>query len=258
VTNNLNGTQTLLKGATNTPLYGALFKVTPGASVYYSHSTNANGVLFNGAALFQEGKQDEFGVKTEFFNQRLSITASHFDITQNNIVTPNPSYFIDPVNNPQNFKADLTNKGYEIDVVGGITKNLTILGSFTDMKLRDAFGRRRRNIPDTTLNAMLKYGFSEGALKGASVFAGVTHVGNQAGEDPSITATALGVVAQVSFYSPARTIYNAGASYERGRYRLNLNIDNVTDEETIWQPSGRFSLSPYPGLNVRLTTTYTF
>lgn len=258
VTNNLNNTQTHLKGSTNTPLYGALFKITPHASVYYSHSTNANGVLFNGAALFQEGKQDEFGVKTEFFSQRLSIGASHFDITQNNIVTPNPSFFIDPVANPQFFKADLTNKGVEFDVIGGITKNLTVLGSYTDMKLRDAFGRRRRNIPDTTLNAMLKYDFHEGAAKGLSVFAGVTHVGDQAGEDPSITATPLGKIAQVSFYTPARTIYNVGASYTYGKFRFNLNVDNATDVETIWQPSGRFSLSPYPGRNIRLTTTYTF
>lgn len=258
VRNNLNGSQTRLKGSTNTPLYGALFKVTPHASVYYSHSTNANGVLFNGAALFQEGKQDEYGVKTEFFNQRLSLTASHFEITQNNIVTPNPSYFIDPANNPQFFKADLTNKGIEFDVIGGITKNFTVIGSYTDMKLRDAFGRRRRNIPDTTMNAMLKYDFRDGAAKGLSVFAGVTHVGDQAGEDPSITATPLGVVAQISFYAPARTIYNAGASYTYGKFRFNLNVDNVTDVETIWQPSGRFSLSPYPGRNIRLTTTYTF
>lgn len=258
VRNNLNNTQTLLDGATNTPLYGALFKVTPHASVYYSHSTNANGVLFNGAALFQEGKQDEYGVKTEFFNERLSVTASHFEISQNNIVTPNPSFFIDPVNNPQFFKADLTNKGIEFDVVGGITKNLTVLGSYTDMKLRDAFGRRRRNIPDTTMNAMVKYDVRDGAAKGLSFFAGVTHVGDQAGEDPSITATPLGVVAQVSFYAPARTIYNVGGSYTYKKLRFNLNIDNLTDVETIWQPSGRFSLSPYPGRNIRLTTTYTF
>ncbi|HYC70029.1 MAG TPA: TonB-dependent receptor plug domain-containing protein [Opitutaceae bacterium] len=258
VTNKLNNTQTRLKGATNTPLWGALYKVTPGLSVYYSHSTNANGVLFNNQALFQEGEQDEFGVKAEFFNQRLSIGASHFDISQNNIVTPNPSFFIDPVNNPQFFRADLTNQGVEVDIVGGLTKNLTILASYTDMKLRDAFGRRRRNIPDTTFNALLKYEFREGALKGASVFGGVTHVGDQAGEDPAITATPLGVVAQVSFYAPARTIYNAGATYARGRYRFALNVDNVFDEETIWQPSGRFSLSPYPATNFRLTTTVTF
>lgn len=258
VTNLTNGSQTRLKGATNTPLYGALFKVTPAVSAYYSHSTNANGVLFNGVALFQEGKQDEFGVKTEFFNQRLSITASHFDITQNNIVTPNPSFFIDPLKNPQFFKADLTNQGYELDIVGGLTKNLTVLASYTDMKLRDAFGRRRRNIPDTTANAMLKYGFTDGTAKGLSVFAGVTHVGNQAGEDPSITATALGAVAQISFYAPARTIYNVGASYTHGNFRYNLNVDNLFDKKTVWQPSGRFSLAPYPGINVRFTTTMTF
>jgi iron complex outermembrane recepter protein len=258
VTNRLNNTSTPLKGGTNTPLGGILFKITPGISTYYSYSTNANAVLFNNAALFQEGKQHEFGVKTEFFNQRLSLSAAHFQISQNNIVTPNPSFFIDPVANPQFFKADLVNHGYEFDAVGGLTKNLTVVASFTDMKLRDAFGRRRRNIPDTTINGLLKYHFTDGALKGASFFAGVTHVGDQAGENPAITATALGVIAQVSFYAPARTIFNAGASYEHGHYRLNLNVDNVFDERTIWEPSGRFSLAPYPALNVRLTTTLTF
>ena len=105
---------------------------------------------------------------------------------------------------------------------------------------------------------MLKYQFNEGAAKGLSFFVGATHVGNQAGEDPSITATPLGAIAQVSFYAPSRTIYNAGASYIQRRYRFNLNVDNVLDEEVIWQPSGRFSLAPYPGINVRLSTTVTF
>jgi iron complex outermembrane receptor protein len=259
VTNLVTGLQTSrLDGSTNTPLYGALFKATKEVSLYYSHSTNANGVLFNSAALFQEGKQDEFGVKGEFFNQRLLVTASRFKIRQNNIVTPNPSFFIDPINNPQNFKADLSNTGYEFDIVGGITKELSILGSYTDMKLRDAFGRRRRNIPDTTLNAMLKYDVREGAAKNLGLFAGFTHVGDQAGEDPATTATPLGVVTKISFFVPARTIANIGASYKVGKYRLNLNVDNVFDKKTIWQPSGRFSLAPYPGINYRFSTTLTF
>ena len=166
VTNKLNNTQTRLEGSTDTPLYGALVKITSGVSAYYSHSTNANGVLFTNEALFQEGEQDEFGIKTEFFQQRLSISAAYFEISQNNIVTPNPSFFLDPLNNPQFFRADLTNEGFEVDVVGGITKNLSVLASFTDMELRDAFGRRRRNIPDRTVNGMLKYQFNEGAAKG--------------------------------------------------------------------------------------------
>jgi outer membrane receptor protein involved in Fe transport len=258
VENRRTGTATLLDGSTNTPLAGALYKVTKDISAYYSYSTNANGVLFNGQALFQEGKQHEFGVKSEFFDQRLSITAAHFQITQNNIVTPNPSFFIDPINNPQSFKADLTNHGYELDVVGGLTKELSLVASATSMHLRDTFGRRLRNIPDETLNAMLKYDVRDGALKGASVFLGETYVGNQAGENPATTATPLGVVTKVSFYAPARTILNAGAGYRYKQYRFNLNVDNLLDKKTIWEPSGRFSLAPYPGLNVRLTTSVTF
>ena len=258
VQNRRTGTATLLDGATNTPLAGALFKVTREISAYYSYSTNANGVLFNGQALFQEGKQHEFGVKTELFNQRLSIGAARFDISQNNIVTPNPSFFIDPINNPQSFRADLANKGFELDVVGGLTKEFTVVGSYTKMKLRDAFGRRLRNIPDTTLNGMLKYDVREGGMKNFGVFLGVTHVGDQAGENPATTATPLGVVTQVSFFAPARTITNAGASYRLGKYRLNANVDNLFDKKTIWQPSGRFSLAPYPGINYRFSTTLNF
>jgi outer membrane receptor protein involved in Fe transport len=62
----------------------------------------------------------------------------------------------------------------------------------------------------------------------------------------------------VSFYAPARTILNAGAGYRYKQYRFNLNVDNLLDKKTIWEPSGRFSLAPYPGLNVRLTTSVTF
>ena len=97
-----------------------------------------------------------------------------------------------------------------------------------------------------------------GPWKNFGVFFGVTHVGDQAGENPAATATPLGVVTQISFFAPERTIANAGASYKFGRYRMNLNVDNVFDKETIWQPSGRFSLSPYPGINYRFSTTISF
>lgn len=258
VTNRISGSTSRITGSKNTPMAGALYKITKELSAYYSYSKNANAVSFNNQALFQEGKQHEFGVKSEFFDQRLSISAAHFQIAQSNIVTPNPSYFLDPVNNPQFLKADLTNHGFEMDVVGGITKDLSVIASATKMQLRDAFGRRQRNIPDETINGMLKYDFHTGPMKGASFFVSATHVGNTAGENPSTAATALGVVEQVSFYVPDRTIFNLGGSYKWSRYRFNLNIDNVLDKKTIWEPSGRYSLAPYPGINYRLTTTIQF
>ena len=106
---------------------------------------------------------------------------------------------------------------------------------------------------------MLKYDFRAGSLKGAGGFIGVTHVGTAAGETPPGSGlTPLGVVVQPSFYVPARTILNAGISYTWNDYRVNLNVENLFNERTVWQGSGRNSLSPFPSTIVRLTTTVTF
>jgi hypothetical protein len=140
-----------------------------------------------------------------------------------------------------------------------VTKELTVLGSFTTMHTRDQLGRRPRNIPDTTTNLLLKYDFRSGDLKGAGMFLGVTHVGTAAGEiPPGSGLTPLGVVSQVSFYVPARTILNAGVSYAWKQYRFNLNVENLANKVTVWQGSGRNSLSPFPSTTVRLTTTLRF
>jgi len=248
-----------LKGHRDTYLAGFLFKVRKNASVYYSYSSNAQLGTFNNQPLWKEGKQHEFGFKSEFLDQRLAISGSHFQIIQTNLSTPNPLFLVDPVNNPSNILSNQTNHGFELDIVGGLTKDLTILASYTTMHTRDQLGRRPRNIPDVTANALLKYDFRDGRLKGANAFLGLTHVGTAAGEiPPGSGLTPLGVVSQVSFYVPARTILNAGVGYAWKQYRFNLNVENLANKRTVFQGSGRNSLSPYPSTTVRLTTTLKF
>ncbi len=248
-----------LRGHRDTYLAGLLFKIQKNVSAYYSYSSNAQLSSFNGNPIWKEGKQHEFGVKSEFFDRRLTISGSHFQIKQTNLSTPNPLFLVDPVNNPNNILSNQTNHGFEFDIVGGLTRELTILASFTTMHTRDQLGRRPRNIPDTTANALLKYDFRSGELKGAGVFVGITHSGNSAGEiPPGSGLTPLGVVVPPSFYVPARTILNAGASYGWKNYRFNLNVENATNKKTVWQGSGRNSLSPFPSTAVRLTTTLRF
>ncbi|HTB81648.1 MAG TPA: TonB-dependent receptor plug domain-containing protein [Opitutaceae bacterium] len=254
--NLLKGTPTLLVGHKDTYLGGFLVKPAPNVSLYYAFSTNAAIVSNNNVPIWQVGKQHEFGLKTEFFHQRLSFSAAHFQIAQTNLTSPNPLFNTDPAHQPTNILTDATSHGFEFDMVGGITKNLSVIASFTEMKFRDAFGRRQRNVPDTLANLLLNYHF-EGALKGLSVFGSAVHMGNTAGE--TITNfTATGVPEQPGFYVAAWTAYNAGASYVWNRYRFNLNVDNVLNSKFAWQPAGRNSVSPYPGITVRLTTTVKF
>jgi outer membrane receptor protein involved in Fe transport len=205
---------------------------------------------FNNQPLWQTGKQHEFGFKTSFFDDRLQISGDHFQITQSNLSTPNPAFNLD-TSQPQNLLVDATSKGYELNVVGGLTKNLSVIGSFTLQKYRDAFGRRVRNVPDHMSSLLLNYHF-EGTLKGANVWAGVVHEGDVAGE--TVTgATSLGVPEQPSFYVPGFTVVNAGAGYTWDRYSIHLNIDNLTDRVFFWDPAGRVSVPMYDGLTARAT-----
>jgi len=247
------------KASKNLPVYSLLYKVTPWASVYGSHSRNASSTgWFDGTKnviLWSEGKQDEAGVKLEFFERRISVTAAYYELEQTNQVTSNPLRWLDP-SLPEQL-ANIGNKGFELDIVGGITQNLTIIGSYTDMKMRDHLGRQRIGVSDTMYNALVKYGFSRGPAKGLSLFASVNHSGKAAGETPP-DRTQIGVPVPVSFYVPERTIFNAGASYDYGPLRFQLNVENLADKKTLVQASGRGGVSPFPGRNIRLTTTYSF
>ncbi|HTB81703.1 MAG TPA: TonB-dependent receptor plug domain-containing protein [Opitutaceae bacterium] len=253
-----------LSGYRDTYLGGILFKPAKNISLYYAFSSNAALTTSNKQPLWQQGQQHEFGLKSEFFHQRLAFTAAHFQIAQTNLVTPNPAFNVDPAHNAPNTLSDQANRGFEFNLVGGLTKNLSVIASFTEMKLRDPFGRRIRNVPDQLANLLLNYRFTDGALKNFSVFAAVVHVGNSAGEnaqnDPAtgVAVTPLGVPTQPGYYVAAWTVYNAGASYRWDRFRFNLNIDNVLNSKFAWQPASRLSVSPYPGATVRLTTDIKF
>lgn len=239
-----------------------LLKPRKNVSVYYTYSTNANLVTFNSGngvslPLWSEGKQHEYGVKAEFLNQRLAATATYFDMTQTNVTSPNPLANINP-GAAGNILTDNTSKGLEFSLVGGLSKHLSVIASYTSMKYRDAFDRRVRNVPDRMAGALVRYSFTEGALKDLTVFGAVSYFGEAPGETitglaPAIPGQAR-VPAQPGFFTAAWSVYNVGAAYKiDDRWSFSLNIDNVTDKKFGWQPASRLTVSPYPALTWRLT-----
>lgn len=260
---------TQLSGHKDSYIGSLLVKPVKNVSVYYTYSTNANLTTFNSGngvsqPLWTEGKQHEYGVKSEFFNQRLALTLTRFDMEQTNVTSPNPL----ANTNPQlagNILTDNTSEGWEISAVGGLTSNLSVIASYTDMEYRDAFNRRVRNVPDKLANLLLRYAFTQGKLKNLSVFGAVTYFG----EAPAETITGLAPVnpanptaprvpALPGFYTAAWHVFNAGAAYHWGQWSFNLNIDNVTNRKFGWQPASRLTIAPYPETTWRLTTGLKF
>jgi len=250
-----------------TPSYGVVYKVTPHASVYASHAINTsrgnwyNG--FNNQSVWQDGKRNEGGVKLYFFNRRLSISSSYFEIRKTNIAIEDPreaerrrdgaTEKIYP-----DLLQEITNEGFELDIAGEITANLRVLGSFTKQKMRNAAGYRQANTPDTMYNGFIRYGFSSGALDGVSVYVGFNHSANSPGHNPNINPTILGVAHQYDFFIPSRTIFNGGASYKWKNVNFQLNIDNLLDSDKVMVSGGRHAVGLVPPRNIRLTTTYHF
>ena len=251
----------LLDSQKDTYLAGLVVKPTTDTSLYYSFSTNAALTSYSPVAgvsepLWQTGKQYEAGLKGQFFGGRFQISADHFAITQTNLTSPNPLYNLD-TSQPPTLLVDATSKGYELNVVGGLTRDLSIVSSFTDQKYRDAYGRRVRNVPDHLASLLLNYHWHDGLLKGANVFAGAVHEGDVAGE--TVTGfTSLGVPEQPSFYVPGWTVVNAGAGYSYDRYTLHLNVDNLLNRNFFWAPAGRISVPMYDGRTASATITVKF
>ena len=143
---------------------GILVKPLPNVSIYSSFSNNA--AIAGNTPLWQTGKQYEFGVKADFLNHRLSVSGDHFQITETNITVTNP-LFNTGQSTIANILANETNHGFELNASGGITKNLSVIASYTYMQLRDMANRRVRNIPDNLANLLLNYHFTDGLLKRA-------------------------------------------------------------------------------------------
>jgi len=243
-------------------LGSVLVRVTPTASLYYSYSTNAAPVTFNFQPLWREGKQHEWGAKMELLNRRLGVNIAYFEITQTNFVVANPEYYAGDKTQPTDLLSDFGNHGLELEVIGGLTRNLSVMASVTNLKMRDARGRHVRAVADHLAAAMLNYRFQDGLLKGLSFTLGANYASERAGDIPAVDFTPLGVVTQTSFFVPSHTLWSAGASYQWERYSLRLMVDNLTDKKNYFSGAGaRFSqpgLAAATGRNIRAAITVKF
>lgn len=241
----------------------ALYKVQDNVSIYFSHSTNANPTIINNTqALWREGEQDEIGVKTEFLEKRLSLNASYFEISQTNVTVPNPAFQTDPTQ-PQTLVSDLTNEGFELELMGRITPNLSAIATYSRLKMRDSLGRMVRAVADNNAAFLLSYRFDEGRADGLALTFGAVWNGKRAGDIPDGNFTQLGVVKQVSFYLEPQITTSASASYRLNeKVGLRLHVDNLFNEaDYLSVAGGRITgtgITTQPGLNVRLSTTVEF
>jgi len=221
---------------------GANFRLAGDALVLfgnYSTSVNTGVAVDGGTGTIQKperGRGPEAGFKGVFGGERFAYTIAAFDITKDNIATPNPDYIagVSPAGVPQYLgQGQERARGADASFSARVTPALTVLGTlgYVDAEIRQhetasLIGGRLTLVADKTASAIARYSFQDGPLKNLRLGAGWTYTGG------TLVSAATATRAR-EFHSPYQLV-NAFISYtwkrERFRQTVAFNGNNVFDK----------------------------
>ena len=199
----------------------------------------------------------EMGVKTDWFNNRLSATASVFKIIQqNSLYDAFPAVIGKPDLKMQIGEEE--SNGFEFDLAGEITPNWSILANYAYIDARITktaqnnekdFDMQRPSTPRHSGNIWTKYIITEGPLKHLGFGAGYNFVTERYGQVGRRTNTTV---------YPGYGLVNAVLYYKINQIQFQLNLNNVLNK-THWV-GGYDKLRSFPGAprNINASVTYKF
>ncbi len=227
------------------PRVGLLWQPLRELSLYGNYAENfgsygalgaAGLVQADGSILKPEtAEQWETGIKTELFDGRLIGTLAYYELTKQNILTPNP----DPSLAQQGFLSavgEARSKGVEFDMTGEILPGwkAILAYAFTQTEITKANdttkGNQLYNVPKHGGTVWSTYEFQEGAIEGLKLGAGVVVRSQRQGDLDN------------SFQLPGYATVGLMASYQwkigRSRLVTQFNVDNLLDKRFFQNSAG--------------------
>lgn len=192
----------------------------------------------------------EGGLKTEWFNKKLSVNASVYRIELNNVLVN----ALD-ADNPELLeqRGQEVSKGVEIDVVGQIGHHFSINANYaynntkiTESDDPELVGSQKEFAPHQMGGAWVKYNFINNKLSGLALSLGGRFVTDQTTSQYS------------ELVLPGYTVFDGAISYTKKKVQLSLNINNL-DNQKYWIGRGRSSVTVNPGAprNIMFRIGYT-
>ena len=220
------GSETTQNDDAWTPRVGIVYQPADFLSLFasYSQSFTPNpGTTAAGDPLEpEEGEGFEIGIKAELLEGNLLATLAYFDITRQNVATPDP---LDPFSSVATGKQ--RSQGVELDIVGEIMPGWNIIASYayTDARVTEdnviPDGNGLFNAPEHSASLWTTYEITSGELQGLGFGAGFNFVGERDGDLDN------------SFVLDDYFLTNAGVFYRRDNWRFALNAKNLFDVDYI-------------------------
>lgn len=196
----------------------------------------------------EHANQWEVGTKASLVKDKLSITASYYNIKVKDKVMPDPT-------NAQNSiqGGEVESKGFEVSVVGSPIDGLNIIAGFSHNDSEVTVGdptyvgyRPEEAGPKNLFNFWANYKVQEGALKNVGIGFGA----NSASDLYTLNRASIG-----TFAIPSYTIFNAALSYNEDKYSVILKLDNIANKKYF---SGWSTVTPQRLRTVSLSLSYRF
>jgi iron complex outermembrane receptor protein len=185
-----------------------------------------------------EGEQVEIGFKYQPNGAPFAINAAAYELTEKNQIVQ-PDVLFAAVQG-----ADVKVRGFEIEAVGKVTKELKVIGSYsyTDAtfdKYPELYpfasgipefmeGKRVDGIPQHLASLWAIYSVLDGPLRGLSFGGGVRYVGGSESHGRDIVTQQ-----EILIETPSFTLFDAMVAYETPDWRWQLTAQNLEDEYTV-------------------------
>ncbi|TWR29598.1 TonB-dependent receptor [Mucilaginibacter pallidiroseus] len=240
------------------PRFGLVYSATNNINVYgtyvmgYNPQTAATLSNPNAGGPFDPVKSNmvEAGAKSSWFNDRLLITTSVYQIEQSNTL-----YNANVAGQPDLLRpvGKERSRGVEFDITGRLSANWSILASYAynDAKITEStipaeIGAQKPNAPRNMANIWTRYNLAQGPLSGLGIGLGANYVDRR--------TLSINLAQSIPNY----TLLDAAMFYTVGRMQLQFNANNLTGKK-YWV-GGYDYIRLFPGTprNYLLTMNYSF
>ena len=231
-----NGARAIVNQDDNKFTYraGALYLSDSGIAPYVNYATSFEPAPYlaagNTPLAPMTGRQYEFGLKFQPPGYDTLITASYFNIRQQNVVNPDPlnlGFYVQT--------GEVSSQGFELEAKASLSRSLNLIASYTYTdaevtadQLPINVGKRPFAVPAHTASAWADYTFHTGPLAGFGLGGGVRYIGDSAGDPAN------------SFFVPSVTLFDAALHYDFSYLRPELkgwsariNASNLFDMEYV-------------------------
>jgi iron complex outermembrane receptor protein len=206
---------------------GLTYLFDEGIAPYFSYSTSflpVAGADFSGRAFAPTtSAQYEGGLKFQPRHSDSFLTASYFNITQSNVLVPDPDHQFNSVQ-----QGEIRSRGLELEGVGSVAQGLNfhVSYSYVDEKVTKTtdpttLDKRPPLVPKQLFAVTAEYTLSRSALAGLGADFGVRYVGTTAG-DSTNTITV-----------PAYTLLDASVRYLWKNLEFRVTANNLADKTYV-------------------------